>query len=359
MKMDTVQEATTVVSLAHSQKIVNDVLASFLHQQRTAAQSIHPSYERLYAEIERVVFAGGKRLRPHLVFVGYGSYDDSIAKVAAAHELLHVALLVHDDIIDRDITRHGQATIHHQYESVHYAPHLSDETDRRHFSTSAALLAGDLLISSAYELIRQAKLNEDGYQKATQFLSTGIFEVAGGELLDTEAPFVPEGYPPILVYRYKTTGYSFISPLLTGAALSDANTLEDVEFLREYATKLGIAYQIKDDYLGVFGETETTGKSTFGDLREGKQTALIEKFRERASPAQQELFENVFGNAESSDESLSLLKRAIEDSGALAETTRLEHDYIDGALKAAEQIQNPELRENLTQLITVLNIRKS
>lgn len=348
-----------MVSLEKSQQLVNDTLLAFLNEKKAAAVSIHPSYGRLYAEIERVVFAGGKRLRPHLVFLGYGSYDDSIAKVAAAHELLHVALLIHDDIIDRDTLRHGQPTIHHNYDIVHYAPFIDGDKDRHHFSTSAALLAGDLLISSAYELIREAQLDTDQYQQATKLLNTAIFEVAAGELLDTEAPFMPDTYTPILVYRYKTTGYSFIAPLLTGASLDGKNSSEDLEHLREYATNLGIAYQIKDDCLGVFGETTITGKSTFGDLREGKQTILIAEFKKQATAEQLEHFDTSFGRANATDDELSELKEIIRGTGALDITLRIAHEYAEHAIHAARSIENESLKQKLLDLTELLSKRNS
>lgn len=348
-----------MISLEKSQQLVNETLSAFLNEKKAAAVSIHSSYGRLYTEIERVVFAGGKRLRPHLVFLGYGSYTEPVAKVAAAHELLHVALLIHDDIIDRDTLRHGQATIHHNYDIVHYAPFIDDDKDRHHFSTSAALLAGDLLISSAYELIREAELDMQQYQQATKLLNTAVFEVAAGELLDTEAPFIPDTYTPVLVYRYKTTGYSFIAPLLTGATLATHNTEVDLEHLREYATNLGIAYQIKDDCLGVFGETTKTGKSTFGDLREGKQTILIAEFKKKATPEQLAHFEQTFGHQEASDDELSALKETIRESGSLDLTINIGREYAERAIHAARSIENEQLRENLLELTDFLSKRSA
>ena len=348
-----------MISLEKSQQQVNETLSAFLEEKKAAAVAIHPSYGRLYTEIERVVFAGGKRLRPHLVFLGYGSYDASIAKVAAAHELFHIALLIHDDIIDRDTLRHGQATIHHNYDIVHYAPFIDDDKDRHHFSTSAALLAGDLLISSAYELIREAELDTAQYQQATKLLNTAVFEVAAGELLDTEAPFMPDSYTPILVYRYKTTGYSFIAPILTGATLIGNNSEEDLQRLRDYATNLGIAYQIKDDCLGVFGETTKTGKSTFGDLREGKQTILIAEFKKEATPEQIEKFNASFGRPNVTDDELSELKEIIRSSGALDATMAIGRDYAENAVNAARAIENESLRQNLLELTQFLSKRSA
>lgn len=348
-----------MISLGTSQDTVNRVLAKFLIEQKDAAMAIHPSYGQLYAEIERSVLAGGKRLRPHLVFTGYGAYDDSIAHVAAAHELLHVALLVHDDIIDRDILRHGQPTIHHAYDTTHYKNSISEPSERDHFSKSAALLAGDLLISSAYQLIARANLTQEAHQKALELIGTAIFEVAGGELLDTEAPFQPDTYNPLVVYRYKTAGYSLIAPLLTGALLSQTATTEDIELLREYATNLGIGYQIKDDVLGLFGETTATGKSTFGDLREGKQTIIIDEFKDKATAEQRTFFDAVFGRADASEAELVRLKEVIKDSGALASALALEQHYTEKAFEAARGVSNTALKEELLFLIGLLKERRA
>lgn len=348
-----------MISLVTSQDAVNRVLATFLSEQKQAALAIHPSYSRLYEEIERVVLAGGKRLRPHLVFAGYGAYNDSIAYVAAAHELLHAALLVHDDIIDRDNLRHGQATIHHSYESTHYQEVIANDTDRYHFSQSAAILAGDLLISSAYQLIAKANLSDESYKKAVELISTAIFEVAGGELLDTEAPFQSDCYEPMIIYRYKTAGYSFIAPLLTGAVLSHCATPDDIEYLREYATNLGIAYQIKDDLLGVFGDTDATGKSTYGDLREGKYTLLISEFKDRATDEQLRLFTAVFGHADADEHEFKNLKDAIEASGATEATRELEIRFTEKARRAAHSIGSETLKEELLFLIGLLQERQA
>lgn len=345
--------------LITSQGTVNKALVDFLAQKRGAAEHIHPSYKRLLDEVERVVFAGGKRLRPHLIFLGYGGYNDTIAKVAAAHEMLHIATLMHDDIIDRDDIRHNAPTIHHAYEIAHYEGLELDPADRRHFSMSAAILAGDLLISSAYALLGQAGLNEEDHRKAVHFISTGVFEVIGGELLDTEAPFLTGDFDPMTVYRYKTAGYSFIAPLLTGAALSHRYSENEMEDLREYATSLGIAFQIQDDTLGVFGESEATGKSTTGDLREGKQTLLIAEFKRRANEEQLSFFKQTFGQSNATDEDLLRLKEMLKESGALQAALATEKSHTNKAAAAAQRINNEELQQNLLGLIDKLNGRNA
>lgn len=99
-----------------------------------------------------------------------------------------------------------------------------------------------------------------------------IQEVVGGELTDVESAFVHDmPFDPIKIYRYKTAGYSFVGPLLSGAYCHEESQ-DTIDSLRRYAISAGIAFQIHDDLLGVFGDERETGKSTLTDLREGKRT---------------------------------------------------------------------------------------
>lgn len=348
-----------MVDLAMSKETVDTTLADFLQLKKRAAADIHPSYARLLDEIERVVFSGGKRLRPHLVFLGYGAYDETIAAVAAAHELLHTALLAHDDLIDRDDFRHGQPTIHAAY-TTFYAHDLPDSHERRHFSRSAALLAGDLLISLAYELLASVDISREKHRAITSLLSTGMFEVIGGELLDTEAAFISASVDPLTIYRYKTASYSLIAPLLTGATLSHHDYSEtSLKALREFATHAGIAYQIRDDILGVFGKSKETGKSTTSDLREGKRTLLMSTFTARASAEDMDLFSRTFGNAAASDDQFDTLKTVLRTSGALSATEAAVTNHTEQALDSLAKCHNPELINQLTALADTLITRNA
>lgn len=343
-----------MLSLSTAQNEIHAALAGLFQEKVPQAHAIHPSYGRLIEEIERVVMNGGKRLRPYLVYIGNGAINAHATRVGVAHELLHAALLVHDDIIDRDDIRHGQPTIHHAYFAHHYQKVISDDTERIHFSRSAALLAGDLLISWAYELLGQLPQSSALIARISQ----GIFEVAGGELLDTESPFIPEVRDPLVIYRYKTAGYSFIAPLLSGAELQGLSG-EDIKALETYASSLGVAYQIQDDLLGTFGDTEITGKSSVNDLREGKYTLLITYFLEVANDEQVALYKNVFGNTAATQEEIDSLKMAIDASGAKNRTIEELHRHIEIARNQLDLLTQDSQREALGELIDLICKRSS
>ncbi len=304
---------------ADTPELISTKLESFLQEAIDNAQAIHPDYARLWQTIQSLSTAGGKRLRPQMTILAYeafgGNDTQSIIPVAVAQELLHLGLLVHDDIIDRDDIRYGVSNITGSYMQL-YAPHVSDPHVRRHYSQGAAILGGDLLLSGAYQCIAASELSDTLKIKATSLLSAGIFEVCGGELLDTEGAFKEfEKTDALLIARYKTASYSFITPLVTGAALAGA-TEQQRMVLSKYSEILGIAYQLTDDIIGCFGDEETTGKSSRGDIREGKHTYLIEKYLEITTVEQTDAFWDVFGNPHATHEEIDHLKDAIAASGA-------------------------------------------
>lgn len=348
-----------MISLIVSKERVDSYLARYFDRKIEESVNIHPAYGRLYKELKRVSLAGGKRLRPHLAYIGAGEHNEQADAVATAHELLHIALLIHDDIIDRDLIRHNQPTIHGKYLDEHYNLAILDESERLHFSHSAALLGGDLLISGAYELLHEANVSLEKHRELQKLMTTSIFEVAGGELLDTEATFSGEELDPLLVYRYKTASYSTIAPLLSGAALRDDISQSDLSHLNEFAEAMGVAYQMQDDTLGVFGNSKQTGKSTLGDLREGKQTYLVAAFRSIADKESLQVFNDTFGNEQVSDEELKFIKELIRNSGALGIAQNKESEMMKKAIEAANRISISNLKTNLIDLVAFIDKRNA
>ncbi len=238
------------------------------------AAAMHPSYASLWIETARVVTRGGKRLRPYLVMIGCGRYTSAAIPIAAAQELLHAAMLIHDDIIDRDNIRRGEPNINGAY-SARYSQYLSPE-NAQHFAHGAGILAGDILISEAYRYITEFTIAQDISARLVKTMHTSIFTVIGGELMDVEAAFMHDvSFDPIMISRYKTASYSFIGPLLAGAYWAGASP-DLLEKVTEFGTYAGIAFQLQDDMLNVFGDEHKTGKPVLADLREAKATYLIQ-----------------------------------------------------------------------------------
>jgi geranylgeranyl diphosphate synthase type II len=302
---------------------VDEVIESFISKRLVEARAISPYYEDLWGNIARLINAGGKRVRPKMTTLAYeafgGTNNDAIQCVAASQEFLHLSLLVHDDIIDRDYIRYGVDNIVGSYKKEGYKQVKNDD-DRLHYSHSAALLAGDLLLSSSYRLISESGFDAELLGRVMTIHSQGIFEVAGGELIDTESAFRPFGeIDARTVALYKTASYTFVAPLLIGATLAGASD-EALQSVRLFARNLGIAYQLRDDIIGTFGDEETIGKTTIGDIREGKHTYLVEQFYEFATNEDKIIFELYFGNTKIQKSDLAIVKKLFISSRALAST---------------------------------------
>lgn len=304
------------LGVSETKQLVNNFLDSYLQQKTEESTKLNSRYGLLWKNITELVESGGKRFRPYMSVLSYqalgGEKPEEIIKIVASLELLHQALLIHDDIIDRDYIRYGTDNVAGKYLSI-YASNLDDKEEVRHYSDSAAILAGDLLISGSYQLI--VHNSADNLTKdLTKILDDAIFNVAGGELLDTESAFVDE-HVSILTYELKTAHYTFVAPLLMGAVLAGASGSMK-QSIKGLAITIGIAYQLVDDELGIFGDEGLTGKSSYGDIAEGKRTFMIEQFYEKASPEQKQKFGQYFAKHNLSREEASLVRQLIIDSGA-------------------------------------------
>lgn len=335
---------------------IDKYLSSILNKRVSSSNTVGERYEKLWLDIHNVVLSGGKRIRPFLTATGYGKIDTKILPVAAAQEFIHVAMLMHDDVIDQDIIRHGAKNINGIYKEE-YADYL-DEKLGIHFSNSAGMLAGDLLISEAYNQLNNSAFEPQIILALHNQLSKAIFEVVGGELLDVEATILKDmHFDPISIYRHKTASYSFICPLLLGAICAGLDTAE-MEALTEFGALIGVAYQIQDDIIGVFGDEIKTGKSTLGDLREGKQTLLINIHKKRIGKTQEQNL-RFLGSPNATDSELKELKKDIESSGAKAETEQILQEYFKKADAALDKLSDGFRISTLRKLSTILQTREA
>lgn len=312
--------SVSFMDLTATKVLTDKHIKRYCEERKTNARQISPRYVALWDSIELLLLAGGKRLRPHLLITAYMAYAkeaiiDDILPAAVAQELLHSAMLIHDDIIDRDVVRYGVDNIAGQY-NVSYAPFISDEAERGHMSLSAGLLAGDILLSDAHRMLRSVNLPVELVDLATEILSCGIFEVIGGELLDTEVSFLPTGLINAeTIAKFKTASYSFTSPLTMGATLAGASEGE-LYLLTQLSEKLGIGYQLRDDILGVFGDESKTGKSASNDIIEGKRTFLVEQFEANATTEQKQRFFEIFHHSDATVDMLEEARHLLVESQA-------------------------------------------
>jgi geranylgeranyl pyrophosphate synthase len=345
----------TMLAPAESKVMIDDFLTPLLRQLTEDARRISPHYETLWQDIQNLYAAGGKRLRSYMTLLTYEAFShtsaEAILPAAAAQELLHIAMLIHDDIIDRDTIRYGVKNVVRQYLD-HYEELIENEVDRLHYANSAAILAGDLLLSQSYILVAETKVDPAIILKTQQLLAKAVFNVSGGELLDTEATFRgADSADPLVIAQQKTASYSFVTPLLIGATLAEINPIQRT-ILEQLGEQLGIAYQLRDDILGVFGDMKTTGKSVDGDIKEGKRTFLIEKFLALASDMQRREFTTLFGKQDASDTSIARAKTLLVESGAKTAVEELIESYRDHCVALLDSLAiDQSHRDAFRQLI--------
>lgn len=305
--------------------------------ERAAGHS--PQYRELWHRLRNAT-SGGKRLRPRLLLTTYlhlgGCPLEPAVEMATATELLHTALLLHDDVIDGDLKRRGAPNLVGAFAEAAIRTGLPQPTSRR-WGESAAILGGDLLLTSVVRLTASLDVAHDRRERLMELLDESIFRAAAGELADV-AYASGIGTPTAADIRKmmadKTAHYSLELPLRAGAILaSDSRELE--ERLGAIGSSLGIVFQMRDDLLGVFGDPAATGKSASNDLREGKQTLLISYAQSSSTWAN---MSDMFGNPSLADAEAQRLREALEKSGARArmeEEIRHERDCAIGLIREA------------------------
>jgi geranylgeranyl diphosphate synthase type II len=308
---------------------VDTVLSEFFEDRIRRATPLAEHYALLWRRLARSS-EGGKRLRPRLLLDTHrafgGAHLEDATVAAAAFELLHTALLLHDDVIDGDLSRRGRPTVAAEFADDALTSGLPPRSAAA-WGQASGILGGDLLLSATYALV--ARVRTSAREELTELVEECLFRAAAGEHDDVAfglgtAPGSPEQV--LRMMENKTGGYSFAAPLRAGAALAGADGQAMAE-LEQVGTALGVLYQLRDDMLGVFGDARRTGKSTTGDLRERKRTLLVAFAEEH--PAWNAV-RYLWGDPNLDDAGADLLRDALVTSGArtamseLIETRRQE-----------------------------------
>ena len=286
-----------------------------------------------FTEIKRMVQAGGKRLRPafcHWGFVGAGgSADDQrVVDAGAAFELMHAFALFHDDVMDDAATRRGAPTTHAVYAKEHRTEGWTGES--RRFGEGAAILIGDLAFVLADELLVGAS---DPVWRMWNELRT---ELNVGQFLDILGSVRRERRleKSERIARYKSGKYTIERPLHLGALLAAPHRADTLlPELSRFGLPLGDAFQMRDDVIGVFGDTAHTGKPVGGDLIEGKPTPLLSRAVALATPAQQAVLDRV-GTEGLDEQGVIAIQQVIVETGALADLEITIERLADEAIAA-------------------------
>jgi octaprenyl-diphosphate synthase len=272
--------------------------------------------------------AGGKRLRPAFVALaakatGLPFDEERTRKLGACMEMIHMATLVHDDVIDNSPTRRGRPT-------------ASAEV-----GNTAAILSGDVLMAKAMILLAR-----DGDLPIIRAVSEAVVDMAEGEVreLEVRGDFELDETTHLTVLRMKTA--SFIEACCEIGAMVAGADATVRQALRDYGYHVGMAFQIVDDLLDYRGDKAKTGKTLGTDFRDGQATLPLIFLREHLSDAESKIARRRFGNGANDDE-IRMIADWMDTRGAFSRSEEYAREHIEKALDALEGLPDSNTRELL------------
>lgn len=280
--------------------------------------------------IEAIIAAGGKRLRPAVLFLcaQFYNYDTSrLVPMAAAIELLHTASLVHDDTIDNALTRRG-------------LPTLNSIIDK-----GTTVLVGDFLFAKSAVLSTMG-----GMLRATRIFAESLVTISEGEI---EQKFslrhLTATREQYLNRIYSKTAVLFAAAGEIGAVLSEAPE-DEIQRLRHYSRQVGMAFQVVDDILDVHSTSEQLGKPAGGDLRQGTMTLPTMLYLETASEADSEEVRRVIEGTDVDDALVVNVLAKINASGAVERANQVARQYVEEAKASLAGLPDIPAKQSLLDL---------
>jgi geranylgeranyl diphosphate synthase type I len=279
--------------------------------------------EAMANAVRDLTLRGGKRLRAALLLVGYLAHDDrfpvdSALDAGMALELLQTYFLVHDDWMDGDELRRGGPSVPAMLRKHHGSKRMGD---------AAAVLAGDYAAALSLDALSRLDAAPDRLLRALALFAQVQQEVICGQQMDVAGQIEEvESY-----YALKTGSYTVNGPLLLGALLAGAPPVV-VSALEEYGTPLGIAFQMQDDLLGIFGDSKRTGKPVGEDLRRGKRTIIAHVAFSTLGGKRLRKFEKVFGDRRATPKQVREVTALLEESGVRKAVVRRIDELVNEAV---------------------------
>ena len=293
----------------------------------------------LYEPIEYTLAAGGKRVRPQLAMIAsqlFGGKDEDVLPAALALEVFHNFTLLHDDVMDKADVRRGRPTVHVKW------------------NENTAILSGDQMLIEAYKLL--SGVPADKLPKVLQLFNKMATEICEGQQYDVD--FESQEHVTIEEYlkmiRLKTS-VLLANALQTGAYIAGADE-QAQEALYQFGIHIGLAFQIQDDILDVWGHPDTFGKAVGGDISCNKKTFVYLEAKRQGGERLEKWYSQVL---EDNTEKIAAVKEIFEQLGVRAVCEKVVEDYTQKALALLDQLPQNAATEQLRQLADKLNKRKN
>ena len=296
----------------------------------------------LYAPIAYTMAAGGKRVRPQLAMIAcgiFGGNEQEVAPAAMALEVFHNFTLLHDDVMDKAEVRRGRPTVHIQW------------------NENTAILSGDQMMIEAYKLL--AEVPADKLHKVLRLFNKMATEICEGQQYDVD--FESQEHVTIEEYlkmiRLKTS-VLLATALQIGSYLAGANEAQQ-EALYQFGINVGLAFQIQDDILDVWGDPKTFGKAVGGDISCNKKTYVYLTAQQLADDELTEELRQWYGSVlDDNTEKIAAVKGIFEQLNVRAACEAVVQDYTQKALQILDTLPQNAATEQLRQLANKLNTRK-
>ena len=340
------EKSTKTVEVLNAYKKKLDLfLAEYFETKIVEARKIDPLAVRTIEVLRRFTLSAGKRVRPALAYFGYlaagGKNKEEMIRTSMAIELVHIFLLIHDDIIDRDEKRHGIETVHETYKK--WGKELGlPEAETGHFGNSMAIVVGDAAYLLANEILYKAKFKAEIIIATLEKTQEIAYRTTQGQMMDVLVGAKGTATEKEIgsIHENKTARYTFEGPLHLGVTLAGKKADKKLmDVLSAYALPVGRAFQMRDDMLGIFGEEKKLGKAVGADIIEGKQTLLIVKAIEKSTREQKAQIKKLLGKKDLSLPELEIFRKIIRDTGSLEYSQNLSEKLVADALLALEKFQ--------------------
>ncbi len=287
----------------------------------------------------------GKMIRGNLFLESYSILSHKkdpmpYIDLACGLELIQSGLLIHDDIMDQDTLRRGNPTIHKQLEKL---------TNSKLTSESLAICIGDMAFFAAVDLAS----NYDSH--IVKAIAQEIVIVGIGQMQDV-SPIHKTSENILSTYTLKTGRYTFSLPFYLAGLLSNQNK-KTVDNLLEIGEKIGVLFQIRDDYLGIFGESITTGKNASSDITEDKLTIYKACLEEKKDSYITNYVLPLFGKKDITENEYTLIKKTLTDYEILKRVQELEDTYKIEAKSSMEQLENAHMKKFLGEILEYVTSR--
>lgn len=329
-------------TLADFKKKADREIAKYLDEKIASAKKEDMVSAQALEYVKKFALAGGKRIRPALMHYSYlgsgGKEMEKIIKASIGIELIHLFLLIHDDIIDNDSKRHGMDTINARYEKI--GKRIFFKKDNKHFGNSMGIMIGDMVNALGNDAIFSSGFPADLVMKALSKVQGIVSFTVVGEMKDVYIEYRNKASEKEIMkmYEYKTAKYTIEGPLHLGAVLGGASD-EFCAKLSRYAVPVGIAFQIQDDILGIFGSEKKLGKGVGSDIAEGKKTILVVKALEKSSGSDRKKLQRILGDRNLNAEKINQFRNIIINTGSLEYAENLAGKLVLEGKEALEEIK--------------------